>query len=83
MFVENDGEATPFRIRIKQINSDVKSEIFIGTLKSGSNEIELNLSGINFATYGAIDSADFYFSSEAGDHPEKTIYLDGIAVYGA
>lgn len=85
LFINNpsDTEIT-FRILIKQSGSALNNELFSGKLAPcEDNVLEIDLTAVNIANNGTIDFADFYFASAAGDHDEKTVYITGLAIYGA
>lgn len=84
LFVSNPGsEEISFRILVKQTKSILNNELFGGKIAPGDNVLEIDLAAVNIANNGTIDFADFYFSTAAGDHAEKTVYITGLAVYGA
>ena len=84
LFINNPSdEEIAFRILVKQTNSMLNNEMFGGKLTPGDNTLEIDLTAINIANNGSIDFADFYFAANAGNHAEKTVYITGLAIYGA
>lgn len=84
LFISNPSdEEITLKILTKQSNSLLNNEIFVGTLIPGDNVLEIELSALNIANNGTIEFADFYFAANVGDHPAKTVYISGLAVYGA
>ena len=84
LLVENPGEATDFRLMVRFKNNSLNTELYSGMLNKGENEIIIDLSGVNLKSVGAIQYADFYFSKDnKSEQPAKTVYLNGLTVYGA
>ena len=82
LYIENDGEETPFRWLVRLANETLNTELYSGVLKSGANVVEIDLSFIDFERSGKIIYSDLFFSLTSGDYGAKTLYIDGITVYG-
>ena len=82
MFVENPSdEPINFRFLVRLEGASLNTELYSGTLTPGENLLTINLVGVNFS--GAqIEYANFYFSLQTGDYPARTVYINGLSIYG-
>ncbi|MBQ3572376.1 MAG: hypothetical protein IJA15_06085, partial [Clostridia bacterium] len=60
-------------------NQSLGTEWYNGTIKPGTNLIEVDFSGMQIGD--VIEYSDFYFSEEPGNHSEKTINISSMTVY--
>ncbi len=67
------------RILARYKNQSLGTEWYNGTLKPGTNIIEIDFSGMQINNI--IEYSDFYFSEEPGNHYEKMIFINSMTVY--
>lgn len=78
--VENPSDADIFiRILARYKNQSLGTEWYNGTLKPGTNIIEIDFSGMKMGN--VIEYSDLYFSEESGMHAEKIIDINSMTVY--